>query len=68
MITSQLIYTVEVNWKMLTRARFELAPSDKLASNPSGLDSSNGKAADRYSEGPSSNPARVNIFQLTSTV
>ena len=25
--TSQLTYTAEVNWKMLTRAEFELAPS-----------------------------------------
>ena len=40
----------------------------KLASNPFGLDHSTGRAADRYSEGANSNPARVNIFQLTSAV
>ena len=32
------------------------------------LDSSTGRAADRYSEGTSSNPTRANIFQLTSAV
>ena len=40
----------------------------KLASNPCGLDSPTGRAADRYPEGASSNPVRVNIFQLPSTV
>ena len=40
----------------------------KLASNPCGLDSSRGRTAGRYPEGASSNPARVNIFQLTSAV
>ena len=40
----------------------------KVASNPCGLDSSTGRAADRYPEGASSNPAVVNIFQLTSAV
>ena len=40
----------------------------KLASNPCGLDSSTGRAADRYPEGASSNPTRINIFQLTSAV
>ena len=35
-------------------------------SNPCGLDSSTGRAADP--EGASLNPARVNIFQLTSAV
>ena len=53
---------------MLTRAGFELAPLVKLASNPCGLDSSTGRAADRYPEDASSNPARVNIFQQTSAV
>ena len=33
-----------------------------------GLDSSTGRAADRYPEGASSNPARINNFQLTSVV
>ena len=45
---------------MLTRAGFELVLS--------GLDSSTGRATDRYPEGTSSNLARVNIFQLTSAV
>ena len=40
----------------------------KLASNPRGLDCSTGKAVDRCPEGASSNPARVNNFQLTSAV
>ena len=40
----------------------------KLTSNPCGLDSSRDRAADRYPEGASSNPARVNIFKLTSAV
>ena len=40
----------------------------KLVSNPCGLDNSTGRAAGRYSEDASSNPARVNIFQLTSAV
>ena len=40
----------------------------KLASNPRGLDSSSGRAADRNPEGASSNTARVKIFQLTSAV
>ena len=39
-----------------------------LASSPCGLDSSTGRAADRYPEGVSSNPARVNIFRLTLAV
>ena len=38
------------------------------ASNSCRLDSSTGRAADKYPEGVSSNPARVNIFQLTSAV
>ena len=40
----------------------------KLSSNSCGLDSSTGRAADRYPEGVSSNPAGVNIFQLTSAM
>ena len=44
-------YLVHLNWI-------------KLASNPCGLDSSTGRAADRYSEGASSNPAQVNIFRV----
>ena len=40
----------------------------KLASSSCGLDSSTGSAVNRYPEGASSNPARVNIFQLTSAV
>ena len=40
----------------------------ELASNPCGLDSSAGRAADRYPEGASSNCTRVNILQLTSVV
>ena len=36
--------------------------------NVLGLDSSTGRATDRYPEGASSNAARVNIFQLTSTL
>ena len=42
--------------------------SEMHESNPCGLDSSTGRAADRYSEGASSNPVRVNTFQLTSAV
>ena len=38
----------------------------KLPSTPCGLDSSTGRAMDRYPECASSNPARVNIFQLIS--
>ena len=48
-------YLVHLNWI-------------KLSSNLCGLDSSTGRAADRYPEGASSNPAGVNIFQLTSAV
>ena len=48
-------YLVHLNWL-------------KLASNPCGLDNSTGRAADRYPDDASSNPARVNIFQLTSVV
>ena len=48
-------YVVHLNWI-------------KLASNPCELDSSTGRAADRYPEDASSNPARVNIFRLTSAV
>ena len=40
----------------------------KLASNPHGLDSSTRRASDWYPEGVSSNPAWVNIFQLTLAV
>ena len=40
----------------------------KLASSPCGLDSSTDRAADRYPESASSNPPRVNIFRLTSSV
>ena len=53
---------------MLSRAYLVHLNWIKLASNPCGLDSSTGRAADRYSEGASSNPARVNIFQLTLSV
>ena len=67
---------------MLTRVGFEVVSSGywlsrkylmhlswiKLASNPCGLDSSTGRAADRYPEGASSNPAQVNFFQLTSAL
>ena len=48
-------YLVQLNWI-------------KLASNPCRLDSSTGRTADLYPEGANSNPARVNIFQLTSAV
>ena len=40
----------------------------KLASDPCGLVRSTGRAADQYLEDASSNPARVNIFELTSAV
>ena len=40
----------------------------KLASNPCGLDSSTGRRVDQYPKGASSNPAQVNIFQLTLAV
>ena len=60
---------------MLTRAGFELAPSGYRSaalpfelSTRCGLDSSTGRAADRYPEGASSNPAQVNLLQLTSAV
>ena len=39
-----------------------------LVSNPCGLDSSVGRAENRYPEGASLNPAWVNIFQLTSAM
>ena len=39
-----------------------------FASSPCGLDSSTGRAADRYPKRASSNPSRVNIFQLTLAV
>ena len=98
MITSQLTYTAEVNWNMLTRVGFELTTLEyqsdseieskhwtailmdsikllweylmhlnwiKVASNPCGLDSSTSRGVDRYPKGASSNPSRVNIFDLT---
>ena len=37
-------------------------------SNPTGLDSSTGRAADRYPESTNSSLGRVNVFQLTSAV
>ena len=47
MITSQLTYTAEVNWKMLTQVGFELAPSGYQStalpvelSSPQGLEAS----------------------------
>ena len=47
MITSQLTYTAEVKWKMLTQAGFELAPSEYWSaalpvelSSPQGLEGS----------------------------
>ena len=39
-----------------------------LASNSCGLDSSTGTGTDRYPKGASSNPTRINIFQLISSV
>ena len=67
--TSQLTYTAEVNWKKLSREYFSALKLDKkLSSNPCGLDNSTGRVADQYPKGASSNPAWVNIFQLTSAV
>ena len=45
---------------MLIHTGFQLTPSD--------LDSSTGRAPDRYPKGASSIPTGVNIFQLASTV
>ena len=54
-VTLSQEYLVHLNWI-------------KLASKHCGLDGSTCSAADGYPESESSNPARVNVFQLTSEV